>query len=799
MPTPTVNTSPIVGYSGGQTRYVHVRDVSNGYDLYTSGANTSFSYFASLTKMMTVLLVMEYKSSVLDSETVTLDATDVAQPYSGISESDAGFINGDTTTFRGLLYGILLPSGFDACQAAARIVGDYIYAQAGNTGTSGRTRFIERMNARAAELGMSSTTFYDAFGNGTDANVPNANVSTARDLSLVCKSMMDYPDVRTIARTPTFGVAVGGSSARTITMTGYNRFINGPTNNQSGVSDSTVLGGKNGTWVIGGSKHFNLSQLWRSPNGTEVVFTVLNATTIYELMLDVRGLMYTIVKDFPYLDDSAIPGDSSYASVKLLVGFDGSIVDESAVGRTLTTNSVTVGNPLIYKADTSGGGVYNDAGDYITAADAADLRVGSGDMTVEGWFSGDGTHTPASEFVFFAKAEHTPSVNREYLVEVFNNSIELFASADGTNWQFFIGYTMEAAETNTFFNGAPRHVALVKSGTTWALYVNGERFANTLSFDAVGTTAKAVIGYYASAASFIGGTDDFRITMGVARYTPAMVTLDPRRFPRSATAVAAPAPQGTSSIPFAPPGGRNGLPMGYSFAPVSALPGTLKLQIAYPDVHPAGQAAAVVAGQQIIMPPFPRDAIVRGPWQRTPFRIEGRNEYILASVAGIVPTTPQVYPPPFPAGAPVLGPWNLFGRHVLGAAPGATTAPVPPPVGPPPPPPPPQTGAIGGERSQVPRVPVDLNMPMGRLRSHTQKVAGLLNSLLRQGYIKLTDTDEYAVVGGGFALQRAPVASDDASKGAVVGGTFVDTLHNDVYICTNNSVGSAIWRKISVT
>lgn len=257
-------------------------------------------------------------------------------------------------------------------------------------------------------------------------------------------------------------------------------------------------------------------------------------------------------------------------------------------------------------------------------------------------------------------------------------------------------------------------------------------------------------------------------------------------------------PGSTDGFPFVPPGGRLGLPIGYSFAPVSALPSTLKLRLKYPENASPGAASAAASAAQVYMPPFPRTAIIRGPWQDSPFRPEGKNVHVTVPA----PPDPQVLPIPFPSGAPVRGPWNLFGRGFVPGGfgpPGGTVAPVPPPVGPPPPPPPPQAGVIGGARVNVPKIPVDIDLPQGRMRAHTQKVAGLLNSLLRQGYIRLVGQDDYAIVGGAFALPRAPVASDDMTKGAVVGGTYVDTLNNDVYICTNNSVGSAIWRKISLS
>jgi hypothetical protein len=84
----------------------------------------------------------------------------------------------------------------------------------------------------------------------------------------------------------------------------------------------------------------------------------------------------------------------------------------------------------------------------------------------------------------------------------------------------------------TFFNGAPRHIALVKSGSSWWIFVNGEKLPATITVGTVfdGTAPLQII---LSGVAPVGTIDDFRMTVGTARYTANMVTLDPRKFPRS--------------------------------------------------------------------------------------------------------------------------------------------------------------------------------------------------------------------------------------------------------------------------
>lgn len=516
--------TPVVGYTGGQTRQVYVKDITGNQELYLLNPDTQSHYPASTTKLMTALLLVENVGTL--SGSVTLTTADVTDPYTG--SSSAGFAAGDVTTWEGLLYAIFLPSSFEAAQCVARLVGDMYYAAAGNTGTQGMTRFVEEMNNRAFALGMGNTNYVDAVG-GSQSGTTVRNVMSVRDCSTVCKEVFTHSIIRTVAGTATYSLPITGGRTTTLSLVGYNRFINGPTNNQQGVKDSTVIGGKNGTWNDSGG-HYNLSQIITTPSGNEVLITVYNAETLYALMLDVQGIMYSIVRDFPYLGSPGYdPGDAAWTNVKMLVGGDGSIVDESTVGRSLTVNSVTTGSPVIA---TPGGMIYNARTDYVLAADAADLEFGTGNATIEVFWEGSGETGPP-ESIFFAKHDHvTP--RREWLIEYFSGNLSLYVSTNGTTNIGVNAFPVSTEETNTFFNGAPRHLALVKNGSTWDLYVNGEKGANSITASAAAdTSVEATIGYkYGTGFAALGSYDEFRITNGTARYSGYKVTIDPRKLAR---------------------------------------------------------------------------------------------------------------------------------------------------------------------------------------------------------------------------------------------------------------------------
>lgn len=102
---------------------------------------------ASLTKMMTVLLAIETEPD-LDKQ-VTLPE-DIFPALQTEKASMAGFVPDETVTVRDLLYGAMLPSGAECCEALAQLV------------SGSEENFAALMNQKAAELGMKNTHFTNA-------------------------------------------------------------------------------------------------------------------------------------------------------------------------------------------------------------------------------------------------------------------------------------------------------------------------------------------------------------------------------------------------------------------------------------------------------------------------------------------------------------------------------------------------------------------------------------------------------------------------------------------------------------
>ena len=147
-------------------------EAETGTVLYEKNADEQRA-MASTTKIMTAILTIE--AGDLDSEFV-------ADSYAiRVEGTSMGLREGDRVSRRDLLYGILLPSGNDAANAAAVSVGGSI------------SGFVELMNSKAQTLGLTSTHFVTP--SGLDAQ---GHYTTARDLAQLTAYAMKNEIFRSI-------------------------------------------------------------------------------------------------------------------------------------------------------------------------------------------------------------------------------------------------------------------------------------------------------------------------------------------------------------------------------------------------------------------------------------------------------------------------------------------------------------------------------------------------------------------------------------------------------------------------
>lgn len=144
---------------------------------------------ASITKVMTGLLTVE----AVDRGELSLDTqiTLGDDLYTGIGEggSTQDLKPGEILTVRDLLNCALIPSANEACNALASAVAGSIPA------------FVDLMNQRAAELGMTGTHFVNPHGYHDDNHY-----TTARDVARMCLEAMKHPDFRKVVSSVSYTV-----------------------------------------------------------------------------------------------------------------------------------------------------------------------------------------------------------------------------------------------------------------------------------------------------------------------------------------------------------------------------------------------------------------------------------------------------------------------------------------------------------------------------------------------------------------------------------------------------------------
>lgn len=159
-------------------------DEASGRVIVASNADKRMP-MASTTKIMTGLLAVE--SGKLD-ETITVEA-DVIR----VEGSSMGLKADEKITLREVVYGLMLESGNDAANTIAVFVGGSM------------EDFVEKMNARAAKLGLKNTHFCNPSGLYNEQHYTSAG-----DLALLAACAMKNPEFAKIVGTKSIRVSYDG-------------------------------------------------------------------------------------------------------------------------------------------------------------------------------------------------------------------------------------------------------------------------------------------------------------------------------------------------------------------------------------------------------------------------------------------------------------------------------------------------------------------------------------------------------------------------------------------------------------
>ena len=162
-----------------------VIDADTGETLFEQNADSRLP-MASTTKIMTALVALG--EGGLDR------VYTVKKQYAAVEGSSMYLEEGERLTLRDTLYGLMLSSGNDAAAAVAGECG-------------GERAFVDKMNAKARELGLTDTRFENPSGLPSDGHY-----TTARELAKITAAALRDPVFRDIVSTKTCTPAARSST-----------------------------------------------------------------------------------------------------------------------------------------------------------------------------------------------------------------------------------------------------------------------------------------------------------------------------------------------------------------------------------------------------------------------------------------------------------------------------------------------------------------------------------------------------------------------------------------------------------
>ena len=206
----------------------------------------------SLTKLMTMILLLKNYQDQLDTITVTAPGYIYDYLY-GLDASSADIRRGETHTLRTLLYAMEVQSGNEA----AYIVADYM-------GGGSIDNFVAMMNAEAEAIGCTGTTFTDPCG------LDEGNITTARDSYLLLRAAMEYDAFVEAAGVYTWQVPQSSAHDAPYTIISTNRMIS----SASELYRSYTQGGKTGSLSSGWQNFAS----WHTQDGETYISVLLHSS-----------------------------------------------------------------------------------------------------------------------------------------------------------------------------------------------------------------------------------------------------------------------------------------------------------------------------------------------------------------------------------------------------------------------------------------------------------------------------------------------------------------------------------------
>lgn len=192
---------------------------------------------------------------------------------------------------------------------------------------------------------------------------------------------------------------------------------------------------------------------------------------------------------------------------------------DSAAGATATHTWTASGNAQIDTAASKFGGasgLFDGTTDYISTPDHADLSLGSGDWTIDGWFRCEAAGGTNRGMICHSDASLTAAGTAIYLRRDTINRIVVSVS-NGSGFAIVAGTTEFTDALNTGWH----HFAVVRTGDELRLFVDGTEEGSSAFTGSVPDVSETLYvgAFRGGALSWQGWLDEIRISVGIARWT----------------------------------------------------------------------------------------------------------------------------------------------------------------------------------------------------------------------------------------------------------------------------------------
>ncbi len=285
--------------------------------------------------------------------------------------------------------------------------------------------------------------------------------------------------------------------------------VPGPTGAQGAIGPQGVTGPTGPAGPVGGSNKQLLYNQDGVVSGAEVYYDtstgnmgIGTSAPTAKLQIQDGNLIIT---------DGESGGGGIDSNTKLLLHFDGTDGSTAFTDISSSHHTVSVLGETHVETDRSkfGGasGMFDGSGDYLSIPDSTDWTFGSGDFTIDFW-------------VWFVNLTDTRCI-----VDFKNSGSDTQALRHNasTGWEFhdrngagtIISQGSVTTPTQTWV-----HIAFVRYGNTWTIYLNGTAIASTTNSATLTDPTNLIIGLNADASYYhYGYLDELRISKGIARWT----------------------------------------------------------------------------------------------------------------------------------------------------------------------------------------------------------------------------------------------------------------------------------------